>query len=64
MSQSINYLEGTLSFELASRFLATYIQIEKYNCTYYMDKVGTLDADPTRVASICGLFKFDTLADV
>lgn len=64
MQQSMNFLEGTLSFELASRFLTAYIANHNFNCTYYLNKVGTLDAAPARVAAICALYPFDNLDSV
>ena len=44
MSTSMKYLEDNVPFELTSRYLATYMSINKYDCDYYFKTIVT-DAD-------------------
>lgn len=61
MTKSMQYLEETVPFELTSRYLAIYMNINKRDCDYYFKAVVT-DADQRK--AICSTYRFEVLSEL
>ena len=61
MTLSMKYLEEHLNYELTSRYLATYMSINKYDCDFYFKP---LISDADKRAEICKVYRFEDLSSV
>jgi hypothetical protein len=61
MSTSMKYLEDNVPFELTSRYLATYMSINKLDCDYYFKPIIT---DAGKRNEICAIYRFENIQSV